>query len=88
MSIFSINDNSSYGSIISQTKANKENKENSKISFANAFMKQNASKLVEIQSNNSNTLASVEAMSNKNNIKKMTPLIIIYQVILKILFIL
>ncbi|HED1061860.1 TPA: hypothetical protein R4O42_001762 [Campylobacter jejuni] len=69
MSIFSINDNSSYGSIISQTKVNKENKENSKISFANAFMKQNASKLVEIQSNNSNTLASVEAMSNKNNIK-------------------
>lgn len=69
MSIFSINDSSSYGSIISQTKANKENKENSKVSFANAFMKQNASKLVEIQSNNSNTLASVEAMSNKNNIK-------------------
>ncbi|EAJ9170262.1 hypothetical protein B5C91_09245 [Campylobacter jejuni] len=73
MSIFSINDNSSYGSIFSQTKVNKENKENSKISFANAFMKQNASKLVEIQSNNSNTLASVEAMSNKNNIKNDSP---------------
>ncbi|WP_257943316.1 Cj0814 family flagellar-dependent secreted protein [Campylobacter lari] len=73
MSIFSINDNSSYGSIISQTKANKENKTSSKTNFANTFVKQNASKLVEIQSNNSNTLASVEAMSNKNNIKNDSP---------------
>nr|WP_139865107.1 hypothetical protein [Campylobacter coli] len=48
MSIFSINDNSNYGSILSQSKANKESKENSKISFANAFLKQNASKLNEI----------------------------------------
>ncbi|EAK7234843.1 hypothetical protein CCP93_02605 [Campylobacter upsaliensis] len=47
MSIFSINDNSSYSSILSQAKASKEN---SKISFANAFLKQNASKLNEIQS--------------------------------------
>ncbi len=31
MSIFSINDNSNYGSILSQAKANKESKENSKI---------------------------------------------------------
>ncbi len=31
MSIFSINDNSNYGSILSQSKANKESKENSKI---------------------------------------------------------
>ncbi len=46
MSIFSINDNSNYGSILSQAKANKESKENSKISFANAFLKQNASKLI------------------------------------------
>ncbi|WP_153953140.1 hypothetical protein [Campylobacter jejuni] len=37
MSIFSINDNSNYNSILSQAKANKESKENSKISFANAF---------------------------------------------------
>ncbi|ALW54920.1 hypothetical protein RC25_00415 [Campylobacter jejuni] len=47
MSIFSINDNSNYNSILSQAKANKESKENSKISFANAFLKQNASKLNE-----------------------------------------
>ncbi|WP_154105055.1 hypothetical protein [Campylobacter jejuni] len=53
MSIFSINDNSNYNSILSQAKANKESKENSKISFANAFLKQNASKLNEIQSANS-----------------------------------
>ncbi|UWN08033.1 hypothetical protein AEI09_03870 [Campylobacter jejuni] len=55
MSIFSINDNSNYNSILSQSKANKESKENSKISFANAFLKQNASKLNEIQSANSQT---------------------------------
>ncbi|ALW17395.1 hypothetical protein RB99_03465 [Campylobacter jejuni] len=55
MSIFSINDNSNYNSILSQAKANKESKENSKISFANAFLKQNASKLNEIQSANSQT---------------------------------
>ncbi len=59
MSIFSINDNSNYGSILSQ-KANKESKENSKISFANAFLKQNASKLNEIQNANSQTLAEVK----------------------------
>ncbi|EAI4868344.1 flagellar biosynthesis protein FlgG, partial [Campylobacter jejuni] len=41
MSIFSINDNSNYNSILSQAKANKESKENSKISFTNAFLKQN-----------------------------------------------
>ncbi|EEA6177410.1 flagellar biosynthesis protein FlgG, partial [Campylobacter jejuni] len=29
--------------MLSQVKANKESKENSKISFANAFLKQNAS---------------------------------------------
>ncbi|EKS1926046.1 hypothetical protein QBD46_001216, partial [Campylobacter coli] len=52
MSIFSINDNSNYGSILSQSKANKESKENSKISFANAFLKQNASKLSDIESKN------------------------------------
>ncbi|EOJ1876181.1 hypothetical protein ACM2H3_001281 [Campylobacter jejuni] len=39
MSIFSINDNSNYNSILSQAKANKESKENSKISFANSFIK-------------------------------------------------
>ncbi|OSM63355.1 hypothetical protein BJH59_03760 [Campylobacter jejuni subsp. jejuni] len=55
MSIFSINDNSNYNSILSQAKANKESKENSKISFANAFLKQNASKLNEIQNANSQT---------------------------------
>ncbi|EPT0274920.1 Cj0814 family flagellar-dependent secreted protein [Campylobacter jejuni] len=66
MSIFSINDNSNYNSILSQAKANKESKENFKISFANAFLKQNASKLNEIQSANSQTLARSEVLSNNN----------------------
>ncbi|EAK7322127.1 hypothetical protein E8O15_01600 [Campylobacter coli] len=66
MSIFSINDNSNYNSILSQAKANKESKENSKISFANAFLKQNASKLNEIQNANSQTLARSEILSNNN----------------------
>ncbi|HED6146839.1 TPA: hypothetical protein R5W71_000904 [Campylobacter coli] len=66
MSIFSINDNSNYGSILSQSKANKESKENSKISFANTFLKQNASKLNEIQNANSQTLARSEVLSNNN----------------------
>ncbi|EAH6873227.1 hypothetical protein EJ688_08535 [Campylobacter coli] len=66
MSIFSINDNSNYGSILSQSKANKESKENSKISFANAFLKQNASKLNEIQSANSQTLARSEVLNSTN----------------------
>ncbi|EKD6896860.1 hypothetical protein P7W13_000722 [Campylobacter coli] len=67
MSIFSINDNSNYGSILSQAKANKESKENSKISFANAFLKQNASKLNEIQSANSQTLIRSESLNNNLN---------------------
>ncbi|XAK23248.1 hypothetical protein AAID94_05215 [Campylobacter coli] len=67
MSILSINDNSNYGSILSQAKANKESKENSKISFANAFLKQNASKLNEIQSANSQTLARSEVLNNSSN---------------------
>ncbi|HEG6061397.1 TPA: hypothetical protein SE382_001755, partial [Campylobacter jejuni] len=66
MSIFSINDNSNYGSILSQAKANKESKENSKISFANAFLKQNASKLSDIESKNSQTLVRSEILSNNN----------------------
>ncbi|WP_192801235.1 MULTISPECIES: hypothetical protein [Campylobacter] len=66
MSIFSINDNSNYTSILSQSKANKESKENSKISFANAFLKQNASKLSDIESKNSQTLARSEILSNNN----------------------
>ncbi|EAI4070492.1 hypothetical protein APU49_03965 [Campylobacter jejuni] len=66
MSIFSINDNSNYGSILSQSKANKESKENSKISFANAFLKQNASKLNEIQNANSQTLARSEVLNSTN----------------------
>ncbi|RTJ14447.1 hypothetical protein C3H85_07275 [Campylobacter jejuni] len=66
MSIFSINDNSNYGSILSQAKANKESKENSKISFANAFLKQNASKLNEIQNANSQTLARSEVLNSIN----------------------
>ncbi|EOI7972896.1 Cj0814 family flagellar-dependent secreted protein [Campylobacter jejuni] len=66
MSIFSINDNSNYNSILSQAKANKESKENSKISFANAFLKQNASKLSDIESKNSQTLARSEILSNNN----------------------
>ncbi|ENO0175270.1 hypothetical protein ACAS14_001475 [Campylobacter jejuni] len=66
MSIFSINDNSNYNSILSQAKANKESKENSKISFANAFLKQNASKLNEIQSANSQTLARSEVLNSIN----------------------
>ncbi|EOH3342481.1 Cj0814 family flagellar-dependent secreted protein, partial [Campylobacter jejuni] len=39
---------------------------NSKISFANAFLKQNASKLNEIQNANSQTLARSEVLSNNN----------------------
>ncbi|HDZ4329119.1 TPA: hypothetical protein RTB68_000989 [Campylobacter jejuni] len=66
MSIFSISDNSNYGSILSQAKANKESKENSKISFANAFLKQNASKLNEIQNANSQTLARSEVLNSTN----------------------
>ncbi|EAH7854127.1 hypothetical protein EP183_05245 [Campylobacter jejuni] len=64
--MFSINDNSNYNSILSQSKANKESKENSKISFANAFLKQNASKLNEIQSANSQTLARSEVLNSTN----------------------
>ncbi|HFO1056163.1 Cj0814 family flagellar-dependent secreted protein [Campylobacter coli] len=67
MSIFSINDNSNYGSILSQAKANKESKENSKISFANSFLKQNASKLNEIQSANSQTLIKSEVLNSGSN---------------------
>ncbi|EDP6840004.1 hypothetical protein GN629_01415 [Campylobacter upsaliensis] len=67
MSIFSINDNSSYSSILSQSKANKESKENSKISFANAFLKQNASKLNEIQSANSQILIKSEVLNSGSN---------------------
>lgn len=67
MSIFSINDNSSYSSILSQAKASKESKENSKISFANAFLKQNASQLNEIQSANSQTLIKSEVLDNNLN---------------------
>ncbi|EDO7783552.1 hypothetical protein GRP17_02165 [Campylobacter coli] len=66
MSIFSINDNSNYNSILSQAKANKESKENSKISFANAFLKQNASKLSDIESKNSQTLARSEVLNSTN----------------------
>ncbi|EAI8823418.1 hypothetical protein CX989_04665 [Campylobacter jejuni] len=66
MSIFSINDNSNYTSILSQAKANKESKENSKISFANAFLKQNASKLNEIQNANSQTLVRSEVLNSIN----------------------
>ncbi|WP_417904455.1 Cj0814 family flagellar-dependent secreted protein [Campylobacter sp. LH-2024] len=67
MSIFSINDNSNYNSILSQAKANKESKENSKISFANAFLKQNASKLNEIQSANSQTFLIRSEVLNSTN---------------------
>ncbi|EOH7319718.1 Cj0814 family flagellar-dependent secreted protein, partial [Campylobacter jejuni] len=49
-----------------QSKANKESEENSKISFANTFLKQNASKLNEIQNANSQTLARSEVLSNNN----------------------
>ncbi|ELM1319450.1 hypothetical protein Q3T69_001439 [Campylobacter coli] len=61
-----MNDNSNYGSILSQSKANKESKENSKISFANAFLKQNASKLSDIESKNSQTLARSEVLNSTN----------------------
>ncbi|EGK8111144.1 hypothetical protein IO356_000553 [Campylobacter upsaliensis] len=67
MSIFSINDNSSYSSILSQAKASKESRENSKISFANAFLKQNASKLNEIQSANSQTIVKSEVLNSGSN---------------------
>ncbi|EOW0924689.1 Cj0814 family flagellar-dependent secreted protein, partial [Campylobacter jejuni] len=49
-----------------QAKANKESKENSKISFANSFLKQNASKLNEIQNANSQTLARSEVLNSTN----------------------
>ncbi|EAI8457565.1 hypothetical protein CLQ29_06710 [Campylobacter coli] len=52
--------------MLSQAKASKESKENSKISFANAFLKQNASKLSDIESKNSQTLARSEVLSNNN----------------------
>ncbi|HHW4210363.1 TPA: Cj0814 family flagellar-dependent secreted protein, partial [Campylobacter coli] len=54
-------------SILSQAKANKESKENSKISFANSFLKQNASKLNEIQNANSQTLARSEVLNSGSN---------------------
>ncbi|HDZ5245281.1 TPA: hypothetical protein RTI77_001760, partial [Campylobacter jejuni] len=57
---------SNYNSMLSQAKANKESKENSKISFANAFLKQNASKLNEIQNANSQTLARSEVLNSTN----------------------
>ncbi|EGR7919789.1 hypothetical protein I8B01_001429, partial [Campylobacter jejuni] len=41
-------------------------KENSKISFTNAFLKQNASKLNEIQNANSQTLARSEVLNSTN----------------------
>ncbi|EAK5396998.1 hypothetical protein CNT16_08340, partial [Campylobacter coli] len=41
-------------------------KENSKISFANAFLKQNASKLNEIQNANSQTLVRSEVLNSTN----------------------
>ncbi|EAI3013072.1 hypothetical protein E2914_00645, partial [Campylobacter jejuni] len=47
-------------------KANKESKENSKISFANSFLKQNASKLNEIQNTNSQTLVRSEVLNSIN----------------------
>ncbi|HED0824364.1 TPA: hypothetical protein R4M21_001055 [Campylobacter coli] len=52
--------------MLSQAKANKESKENSKISFANTFLKQNASKLNEIQNANSQTLARSEVLNSTN----------------------
>ncbi|EAI0404178.1 hypothetical protein E0043_07945 [Campylobacter coli] len=52
--------------MLSQSKANKESKENSKISFANAFLKQNASKLNEIQNANSQTLVRSEVLNSTN----------------------
>ncbi|EAI1254600.1 hypothetical protein JT587_001563 [Campylobacter coli] len=53
--------------MLSQAKANKESKENSKISFANSFLKQNASKLNEIQNANSQTLARSEVLNSGSN---------------------
>ncbi|ECQ5583979.1 TPA: hypothetical protein SFZ83_001870, partial [Campylobacter jejuni] len=44
----------------------KESKENSKISFANSFLKQNASKLNEIQNTNSQTLVRSEVLNSIN----------------------
>ncbi len=44
----------------------KKVKKNSKISFANAFLKQNASKLNEIQNANSQTLARSEVLNSTN----------------------
>ncbi|MBZ7970853.1 hypothetical protein H2250_07490, partial [Campylobacter sp. RM3125] len=66
MSIFSINDNSNYNSILSQAKANKESKENSKINFANTFLKQNATKLNDIENKNSQTLIRSEVLNSIN----------------------
>ncbi|EGK8112299.1 hypothetical protein IO356_001767 [Campylobacter upsaliensis] len=53
--------------MLSQAKASKESRENSKISFANAFLKQNASKLNEIQSANSQTIVKSEVLNSGSN---------------------
>ena len=63
MSLF-VNNSSSYGSIFSQSKALKESKENSKINFTNVLLKDNATKLNTIQTNNSETLARNEILNN------------------------
>lgn len=63
MSIFSVGDNSNYNSILSQNKALKENKEKSKINFANALIKDNVTKLNQIQTQNSQVLAKNEALN-------------------------
>ncbi|TKX28002.1 hypothetical protein CQA69_08920, partial [Campylobacter estrildidarum] len=56
-----------YSSILSQAKANKESKENSKINFANTFLKQNVTKLNDIENKNSQTLIRSEVLNNQSN---------------------
>lgn len=63
-SIFNINDTSNYNSILSQSKALKESKE--KVSFANTLIKENLTKLNELNTKNSQSLIKSEILSNTN----------------------
>lgn len=66
-SIFNnINDTSNYNSILSQSKALKESKENNQVSFANTLIKENLTKLNELNTKNSQSLIKSEILSNTN----------------------
>ncbi|MCH5336452.1 MAG: flagellar biosynthesis protein FlgG, partial [Campylobacter sp.] len=62
-SIFNnINDTSNYNSILSQSKALKESKENNQVSFANTLIKENLTKLNELNTKNSQSLIKSEIL--------------------------